>query len=119
MKKQPTIIVYQKSTCTKCRDLLKTLKEKDVSFEAVDYYKQPFTREGLKELLGKLGMRPGALLRTKEPIYKELAIGTTAYSDEELIALMVLHPELIQRPIVVSGDTAVLARPKEAAERLR
>ena len=110
------ITVYQKPTCTTCRQVYAALKESGVEFEGVNYYLEPIPKLKLKELLRKMGMRASQLLRTKEPIYKELGLGEKKLSDDEMIDLMVKHPDLIQRPIVEKGNRAILARP---AERLR
>ena len=110
------IIVYQKQTCTTCRQVHASLKEAGVEFDAVDYYVQPLTAAKLTELLRKMGMRPRDLLRTKEDAFRELRLAERNLPDGELIALMVEHPDLLQRPIVERGDRAVLARP---AERLK
>ena len=110
------ITIYQKPTCTTCRQVHAALKESGVDFEAVDYYLDPIPKAKLKELLRKMGMKPRDLLRTKEAIYKELRLGGRDLSDSEIIDLMVEHPDLIQRPIVEKGARAILARP---AERLK
>jgi arsenate reductase len=110
------IVIYQKPTCTTCREVYKALKESGVDFEAVDYYTDSIPKAKLKELLRKLGMTPRELLRTKDPIYKTLGIADRDPSDAELLDLMTANPDLIQRPIVERGNSAVLARP---AERIR
>lgn len=110
------IVIYQKPTCTTCRQVYAALKASGVDFESVDYYLEPIPKTKLKDLLRKMGMKPRDLLRTKEAVYKELKLGERELSDGELIDLMVAHPDLIQRPIVEKGARAVLARP---AERLR
>ena len=92
------------------------LKDRGVDFEAVNYYVDPIPKPKLKELLRKMGLKPRELLRTKESVYKELKLGERELSDDQLIDLMVEHPDLIQRPIVEKGARAILARP---AERLR
>jgi arsenate reductase len=112
----PRIVVYQKPTCTTCREVYKALKESGVDFEAVDYYTDPIPKTKLLELLRKMKMAPRELLRTKEPIYKTLKLGERELPDAELVELMVRNPDLIQRPIVERGKDAILARP---AERLR
>jgi arsenate reductase (glutaredoxin) len=116
MKKKLT--VYQKPTCTKCRMTLRLLKERGVEFEAINYYETPITEAALRELLKKLGLRACDILRKDEPVAKELGIGKKDLSDEELIVLMAKHPDLIQRPIIVSGDQAVLCRPPEKVNEL-
>ena len=112
----PTVTVYQKPTCTTCRQVYAALRDAGVDFEAVDYYTDPIPRAKLRHLLAKMGMSPAELLRTKEPRYKELRLDERQLSDDELIDLMVENPDLIQRPIVEKGSRAILARP---AERLR
>jgi arsenate reductase (glutaredoxin) len=112
------VTVYQKPTCSKCRTTLRLLRERGVEFEAIDYYETPFTEADLRMLLSKLGMAAGELLRKDEPLAKQLGIGKKDLSDEELIALMAKHPDLIQRPIVVRGPKAVLGRPPENVEKL-
>lgn len=110
------ITVYQKPTCTTCREVYAALKESGVDFDAVDYYLDPIPKSKLKELLKKMGLSASELLRAKEPIYKELKIAEKRLSDDQIIDLMVKHPDLIQRPIVEKGAKAILARP---AERLK
>ena len=107
------IVIYQKPTCTTCRQVYAALKESGVDFEAVDYYTDPIPKDKLKELLRKMGLSPRELLRTKEPIYKTLRIGERELSDGEIIDLMVANPDLIQRPIVERGERAILARPAD------
>ena len=108
--------VYQKPTCTTCRQVYAALKESGVDFAAVDYYTDPIPKAKLKELLKKAGMKARDLLRTKEEIYKKLKLAERDLSDDEIVDLMVKHPDLIQRPIVEKGSRAILARP---AERLK
>ena len=116
MKKKLT--VYQKPTCTKCRITLRLLKERGVEFEAINYYETPITEADLRGLLKKLGLTARDIFRKDEPVAKQLGIGKKDFSDEELIVLMAKHPDLIQRPIVVRGDQAVLGRPPENVEKL-
>ena len=79
---------------------------------------QPLTRKKLTELIRKMNLKPRDLLRKSEPIYKELGLAEDKFSDSELIALMVEHPDLLQRPIVERGDRAVLGRPTENVKEL-
>ena len=105
------IVIYQKPTCTTCRDVYHILKESGVDFESVNYYIDPIPKKKMKELLGKLGMPAQDLLRTKEPIYEELGLDKKILSEEEIIGLMEQYPDLLQRPIVEKGARAILARP--------
>ena len=111
-----SITIYQKPTCSTCRQTMAILKESGVDFEAINYYIDPIPKKKLKELLGKMKLSARDILRTKEPIYKELGIRERNPSESELIDLMVQHPDLIQRPIIEKGKKAILARP---AERVR
>ena len=96
----------------------KLLRESGISFEKVNYYLEPLTRKKLTELLRKMNLKPRDLLRKSEPIYKELGLADDKFSDSELIALMIEHPDLLQRPIVERGDRAVLGRPTENVKEL-
>lgn len=112
------ITIYQKPTCTTCRQAVQMLKDSGKPFKAVNYYDEPFTKAELKSLLKKAGLSPREVLRTKEDIYKELELGKKDVSDDALLDLMVQHPDLIQRPIIVKGDKAVLARPADTVKSL-
>ena len=93
------------------------MTEKGVEFEAINFFEQPMTADLLKQLLRSAGLKPSEALRTNDAVYKEKVAGKTL-GDEELIRLMVKHPELIQRPLVVKGKKAVLARPAEKLTEL-
>ena len=110
------IVVYEKPTCTTCRQVHAALVESGVDFDAVDYYVERIPRPTLVGLLRKMGMAPRDLLRKNEPIYKTLKLAERGLADDEIVDLMVEHPDLIQRPIVEKGAKAILARP---AERLK
>jgi arsenate reductase len=96
----------------------KLLRESGVSFEKVNYYIEPLTRKKLTELLGKMKLTPRDILRTSEPIYRELGLGKGEFTDDKIISLMIKHPDLIQRPIVERGNRAVLGRPTENVKSL-
>jgi arsenate reductase len=104
---------YEKPTCTTCKETAKLLTERGVDFDRVNYYVEPLDEAKLRDLLRKSGLRPGDAMRTKEAIYRELGLAGSEHSDDELIELMVEHPDLVQRPIAERGDRAVLARPPE------
>ena len=107
------ITVYEKNTCTTCRKLSELLAERGIDFDAVEYQLEGLPEPKLRELLRKAGLRPADVLRRREPLVTELGLDQDLPSDDELIALMVEHPVLVQRPIVERGDRAVLARPPE------
>lgn len=96
----------------------KLLRESGVDFEKVNYYIEPLDHQKLRDLIKKMGISPRELLRTSESVYRELEIGKKDFSDDEIVALMVKHPDLIQRPIIERGDRAVLGRPVENVKAL-
>ncbi len=106
------VTVYEKPACTTCRKLHALLTERGIDAESVDYHVTGLTEDELRGLLAKAALGPRDVLRTREPLVAELGLPGER-SDDELIALMVEHPQLVQRPIVVRGDRAVLARPIE------
>src|SRR5438105_5995117 len=107
------ITVYEKPTCTKCREMDRFLRNSGVDFSKVNYYIEPLSRKKLKKLIGKMKIKPRDLLRASEPIYRELGLGKGEFTDEQIITLMAEYPDLIQRPIVERGERAVLGRPTE------
>ena len=112
------VIIYQKPTCSTCRQAVQFLKESGTPFTAINYYEQRFTKPQLKALLKKAGLSPRDILRTKEDLYKELNLAKTLLSDDALIDVLVGHPDLIQRPIVEKGEQAWLARPADRIKDL-
>src|SRR2546423_1728919 len=112
------ITVYEKPTCTKCREADRLLREGGFDYEKVNYYIEPIGEEKLRELIAKMGITPRELLRTKEPRYKELGLDARELSDDELVRLMAEYPDLMQRPIVERGERAVLGRPVEKIKPL-
>ena len=96
----------------------KLLRASGVEFSKINYYLEPLSEKKLRELIQKMDIKPRALLRASEPIYRELGLGKKEFSDHEIISLMVEHPDLIQRPIVERGDRAVLGRPTENVKEL-
>lgn len=113
-----TITVYEKPTCTKCREMNKFLVGEGLDFSKVNYYLEPLSEGKLRDLLRKMNLKPRDILRSSEPVYRELSLGKKDFSDDEIIALMVEHPDLIQRPIVERGERAVLGRPTENVKAL-
>ena len=111
-----SITVYQKPTCTTCRQVAAALREAGVDFASVDYFTDPIPQATLTSLLKKMGLSARELLRKKEARCKALKLDSRDLSDDQIVALMVEFPELIQRPIVERGSKAILARP---ADRIR
>jgi arsenate reductase len=108
-----TLTVYEKPTCTTCRKLRALLAARGVDFESIDYHASGIEERELRGLLRKLRCGPREVLRTRESLVAELGLEDAGISDDELIARISANPELLQRPIAVRGDRAVLARPVE------
>ena len=106
------IQIYHNPRCSKSRAALHLLQEKGVEHEVIEYLKTPPTIEELKVILDKLGMEPQNLMRKGEAEYKEHVKGKDL-SRDELIALMVKYPKMIERPIVANDLKAAIARPLE------
>jgi arsenate reductase len=111
------IVVWHNPRCSKSRNGIKYLDEKGIEYEVRRYLDEPPTVDELKEVLRKLGMKPRELMRTKEKIYRELGLKDVE-DDEKLIEAMVEHPKLIERPIVIRGEKAVVARPETLIDTL-
>lgn len=112
------ITIYVKPTCTTCRKVLKILRESETDFDSVNYFEEPLTKKTLTKLVKSLGIPPRYLLRKNETVYKELGLSKKELNDSEIISLMVENPDLLQRPIVIKGNKAILARPVEEIEKL-
>ena len=106
------ITVYEKPTCTTCRNLHALLAERGVDFERVNYVVEGLPEEKIRELLAKSGMSARDAIREREPEAAEIGADET---DDDIIARMVRNPVLLQRPWIEAGDRAVLARPVEKA----
>lgn len=104
------IVVYEKRTCTTCRKLAELLAERGIDFEQVEYQIEGLAEDEIRGLLAKAGIAPSEALRMREEGAAELA---AAGDEDAVVAAMVARPELLQRPFVVNGDRAVLARPIE------
>jgi len=105
--------IYHNPRCSKSRQTLELLQENNISPEIILYHENTPSKEELKEVLGKLGMRARELLRKGEDAYKELGLQDESLSEEEIIDAMLASPKLIERPIVVAGNRAILGRPPE------
>lgn len=102
------IVAYVHKGCKTCARALAHLAERGASVQTVELFEAPLTREGLRQLFAKIGRSPADLLRLRDRRVRELDLRHTPRSEEELLALMVRHPGLIQRPILVRGERAVL-----------
>ena len=111
------ITVYHNPRCTKSRQAVQYLEEKNEQFEVVKYLDEQLDEKQLAKLVDQLGIAPIELVRTNEADWKDNFKGKEL-SDKEIISAMVKYPKLIQRPILVKGGKAVVARPTEKIEEL-
>jgi len=109
------VTIYHNPKCAKSRETLKLLRDRGIEPEIIEYLKTPPSRSKLSELLKLLGLKPRELLRIKEPEYRQCGLNDPGLSDNAILAAMVKHPRLIERPIVVKGRKAALGRPPEKA----
>ena len=113
MQMSGTQRLYHNPQCSKSRGALELLRERGVDPEIIAYVQQAPSIEELRGLLRMLGIGPRGILRTGEPEYAELGLADPSLNDEALLAAMHAHPRLIERPIFVRGDRAVIGRPPE------
>lgn len=114
----PDLILYHNDACSKCRATAALLAERGLDPTVVEYLQTPPDAAALRTLLHKLAIPARDLLRKGEPEYAELGLDDPALPDETAVAAMVEHPRLIERPILVRGDRAVICRPPERALEL-
>ena len=107
------LTLYHNPRCSKSRGALELLEARGLTPTIVRYLETPPDAAQLRDLLGKLGLVARDLLRTGEDEYKTLNLADSSLSDEQLIAAMAAHPKLIERPILIVGDKAVIGRPPE------
>jgi arsenate reductase len=105
---------YHNNRCSKSRATLALLEQRGDPVEVINYLDHPPSAAELVILLKQLGMRARELLRTSEAEYKSLELAAPSLDDDALIAAMVAHPKLIERPIVVANGKAAIGRPPEA-----
>jgi arsenate reductase len=104
--------IYHNPRCSKSRQTLQIIKDAGADVEIIEYLNQTPTEKELTAVLEKLGMNAEDILRKGEDIYKQNFKGKT-FSNEEWIKIMIENPKLIERPIVIKGNKAVLGRPPE------
>ena len=104
--------IYHNPRCSKSRKTLSLIKEKNQKIEIIEYLKNNLTISELENIINKLNMQPIDLVRKNEKIWKE-NLKKKKMSQQEIIKLMIKNPKIIERPIVVNGDQAVIGRPPE------
>lgn len=107
------VTIWHNPRCSKSRETLKIIQDNGIKPEIREYLKQPPTAQELRGTLQQLGLTAQDLVRKQEPVLKELGLNNAGATEELLIAAMVEHPRLIERPVVISARGAVLGRPPE------
>ncbi len=105
------LVIYHNPRCSKSRETLQILENNNFTPMVIEYLDEPPTRQELKVIVEMLGISARDLLRTGEQIYQDAKLDNDALSEDEIIAAICAHPILLQRPIVVSGERAVIGRP--------
>lgn len=108
-----SVRIYHNPRCSKSRETLALLEQQQLQPEVIEYLKTPPDADTLKQILSWLGISARDLLRRKESEYLSLGLDNPDLGDEAIIAAMVSHPKLIERPIVIQGNRAVIGRPPE------
>jgi arsenate reductase len=108
-----TVSIYHNPRCSKSRQTLALLRERDIEPEIIEYLQTPPDTATLQRLLQLLDLNARAIIRAKEAPYSELGLGDKKLSDQALLEAIVANPILLERPIVVSGDLAAIGRPPE------
>ena len=106
------VVIYHNTRCSKSRSACEIVAGRGIDARIVEYLKTPPGKDELRELLKKLGMKPSELVRRGEEVFKENYAGKSL-DEEQWLDALVAHPVLIERPIVVRGDRAVIGRPPE------
>ncbi|GAC1485632.1 MAG: arsenate reductase (glutaredoxin) [Solirubrobacteraceae bacterium] len=108
------LTVCEQATCSTCRSLGVLLAQRGIEFESIEFHVAGLSEGELRAVLAKGSVGPHEWLRRREPLVEELGLDEPGrYTDDELIAVIAAHPRLLQRPVVVRGERAVLARPLE------
>lgn len=107
------VTIYHNPRCSKSRQALELLQQHHKAPTIIEYLKTPPSSKELARIIKLLGIKPRELLRTNEEVYRSLKLKDTKLSDAELVAIMSEHPILIERPIVIINDQAVIGRPPE------
>lgn len=108
-----SIVIYHNPRCSKSRQTLELLRHRGLEPMVVEYLKTPPTAAELDDILTRLGLEPRALLRKGEAVYREIGLDNPDLDRSALIAAMVAHPVLIERPIVLAHGKAAIGRPPE------
>ena len=104
-------VIYHNARCSKSREALQILSDHDIEPEIIDYLDDPPSPEELKRIIELLGVSARDLLRTTEPVYRDADLDDDSLSDDEIIEAICEYPALMQRPIFITGERAIIGRP--------
>ena len=110
--------IYHNPRCSKSRQTLTLIQDQGIEVEIVDYLNSPPSQAELDRVLKMLDMQPADLMRKGEAIYKELGLKEKSLNRKDAVKIMCKNPKLIERPIVIKGDKAILGRPPENVNEL-
>jgi arsenate reductase len=108
-----TVTIWHNPSCSKSRRTLEILREQSIEPVIVNYLEHPPSADEIERVLTALGKEPRDVKRRRDPLFDELGLGEESFGRRELIDVMVAHPILIERPIVIRGERAVVGRPPE------
>jgi len=108
-----SLVIYHNPRCSKSRQTLALIEEQGRTPEIIEYLKTPPTSQELAQITKKLGVTPRDIMRTKEAEYKEAGLDNESLTEAQILDLMVANPKVIERPIVINGEKAVVGRPPE------
>ena len=108
---QYKLVIYHNPRCSKSRETLQLLEDNNVTPEIIEYLEDPPTASELSGIIAKLGVGARDLLRTTEQVYRDAELDDDSLTDEEIIEAICEYPALLQRPIVVAGEKAIIGRP--------
>lgn len=112
------ITLFHNPACSNCRGAHAILRERGVEFDTVEYLREPLTKEGVKRILERIADSPAELVR-KDAHFRALGLAAADYTSADAVAeLLAEHPRLMQRPVVLRGETGLIARPPEKVETL-
>ncbi|MBA63927.1 MAG: arsenate reductase (glutaredoxin) [Planctomycetaceae bacterium] len=110
--------IYHNPRCSKSRQSLALIQNAGHDVEIIEYLNSPPTTDELAAIISKLGITAEQLVRKKEALFKELGLDQQTLTREQWIQILCEHPRLIERPIIISGEQAVIGRPPELIQRL-
>ena len=108
-----TYKIFHNPRCSKSRQTLRILQDNNCEIEIINYLEKDLDVSLIKDILHKLSLKPRDILRTSEQDFKDNNLKEHNFSEDDLIDFMIKYPKLIERPIVIKGDRAVLGRPPE------